>query len=264
MVLDTGAGTAAVDPGSGMDPTLASGRSASRGGSRFLGVHVTTTTVILAIVVVALLVLGIVAVQTRSSGHGAQPTSRTAAPGTAGPGHSPSAGLSSPASYRPSEVRTPAAPSVPDGFRMYRDSSGFAMAIPKGWKGPEKRSSSPSSVFFTAPDGATFIQVDQTSSPNKSALEDWQKMAQRGPRLFSGYREIKVEPVTEGAPLTDPTGKKIADWEFTHGSAPTHVLNRGFVMKGHGYAILLSAPDRDWKDTFERLAPVYRSFQPAD
>ncbi|HEV7933249.1 MAG TPA: serine/threonine-protein kinase, partial [Actinomadura sp.] len=255
----TSTGTAAVDPGSDADPTLASGRSGPgpAGGSWFLGMRVTTTTVILAIVLVALLVLGIVAVQALSPGHGAAPRSRTSpAGGTPGPGGGRSStSQATPTSYRPSDVKTPAASGVPAGFKTHRDPSGFAIAIPKDWKGPEKRDSSSSSVFYTAPDGA-FIQVDQTRRPNKSALEDWQKLSKNGSNLYSGYKKIKVEAVTEGAPLTDPTGRKIADWEFTHGSAPTHVLNRGFIMNGRGYAILLSAPDRDWKSTFERLAPV--------
>ncbi|MFD0537654.1 hypothetical protein ACFQY7_31740 [Actinomadura luteofluorescens] len=61
-------------------------------------------------------------------------------------------------------------------------------------------------------------------------------------------------------------GDKSADWEFTYDGdgGRVHILNRGFVTKGHGYAILLRAPAGDWDETYSELQPVYRSFKPAD
>ncbi|WP_158079271.1 hypothetical protein [Actinomadura sp. CNU-125] len=43
-----------------------------------------------------------------------------------------------------------------------------------------------------------------------------------------------------------------------------HILNRGFVANGHGYAILLRAPHEGWDARFAELQPVYESFTPAE
>jgi serine/threonine protein kinase len=264
------ADTGAVHSSGGADPTIAARDAARPHGPRrrVPAVRVTTTTVILAIVGVALLVLGIVAVKAANRDQSASPRSgmskapsahRSRSSTASAPGQGSSSG-GAPAT--PSGYKTPRS-GAPQGFKIHKDSTGFSIALPSDWKGPETRASSRSSLFFTSPDRATFIQVDQTRTPHASALEDWRQMAKNGSTLFSGYHEIKVAPVTEGGPITDASGKKAADWEFTHGSTPTHVLNRGLVMHGRGYAILLSAPDSGWKDTLNRLAPVFELFQPA-
>jgi hypothetical protein len=41
------------------------------------------------------------------------------------------------------------------------------------------------------------------------------------------------------------------------------VLSRGFIMNGHGYAILVSVPDGEWDKTRTQLAPVFEHFVPA-
>jgi serine/threonine protein kinase len=198
-----------------------------------------------AIALVAVLILAIVAWLSRGDDSKAGPDQRTP--------QSPGA--------TPSQSASPTG-GVPAGFRLYRDSTGFSLALPANWSAPERRTGG---VFFYSPDRGTYIQIDQTSNPKPSALSDWQAAAKGGPGRFGGYREIRVAPVTKGEPQVDSTGKTAADWEFTwqSGSKRTHVLNRGLVMNGHGYAILLSAPDDDWKDTLEELEPVYASFKPA-
>ncbi|WP_227022937.1 serine/threonine-protein kinase [Actinomadura rubrobrunea] len=164
---------------------------------------------------------------------------------------------------------SPAAPTaesgVPAGFRLYRGKN-FSTAIPADWKGPERRSSSPSSVFFTPPSGEGYIQIDQTSDPNESALEDWRRFAPQARGRFPGYREIKIAPVADGEPVSDPSGADAADWEWTYDgkSGRMHALNRGFVMDGMGFAILLVAPDDAWARTFAELAPVYEKFESDD
>jgi serine/threonine protein kinase len=204
-----------------------------------------TSLAIGAIALVAVLILAILAWLGRDDDSKAGPGQRTQ--------QSPSATASQ--SARPTA-------GIPAGFRLYRDSTGFSLAVPANWSSPERKTGG---VFFYSPDRRTYIQIDQTSNPKSSALADWRAAAKGGPGRFAGYREIRVAPVTKGEPQADSTGKTAADWEFTwqNGSKRTHVLNRGLVMNGHGYAILLSAPDDDWKDTFEELGPVYASFKPA-
>jgi hypothetical protein len=256
----------AAAAGVGAESTVAADRSAAGPAGRWRPprVQVTTTSVILVIVGVALLALGIVAMQAANSGNDATRQSNdTNAP--AAPRKSPSS-KSSPTSPAPSPSASGSpeqtSSGVPEGFRTHEDPSGFSMALPKDWSGPERRSYSKTSVFFFSPDRDAYLQIDQTDDPGDSALEDWRRQAENAPGRFPGYRQLRLEPLAEGEPIADPSGRKAADWEFTHGS--TRVLNRGFVTNGHGYAILLSAPEREWDKTFDRLAPVYESFKSED
>jgi hypothetical protein len=184
---------------------------------------------------------------------------------TQGTTTSPSATRSS-TSAVPTSTRTGSGAGLPADFRLHRDPSGFTIAIPKDWKGPVRRGSSRSSVFFDAPSGGGYIQVDQAEDPNDSALEDWRKYEPSARGSFPGYRREKIAPVTEGEPVRDPSGEEAADWEWTYDgrSGRMHALNRGFIMNDTGYAIVLVAPDADWDRTFREMAPVYRFFEPKD
>jgi hypothetical protein len=210
-----------------------------------------TTLVIVGIAVAALLILGVWAWLSKDEeqpSNAAQPTPRP-----------PSA---SPTQTTPSPTRTPS-PGVPAGFRDYHDRTGFSIAVPKGWTGPQRRASD---VFFYSPDGRSYVQIAQTDDPNPSALEDWRSQASGAAGRFSGYRLVKLGPTGDHPPVRDTDdGSKSADWEFTwgSGSGKKHVLDRGFVTSGHGYAILVSAPDDDWPATIDRLQPVFTSFRPA-
>jgi serine/threonine protein kinase len=253
----------AAGGGVGAESTVAADRSAPGPARRprMPRMRVTTTSVILVIVGIALLALGIVAIQAANSdNNAARRSNNSKAP--AAPHKSPSSQASRSSSPGASSSPEQTTSGVPQGFKTHKDPSGFSVAVPKDWSGPERRAYSRTSVFFSAPDRDTYLQFDQTAKPGKSALADWQGQAQGAPGRYPGYQEIKIAPVADGAPVSDPSGRKAADWEFTHGS--THVLNRGFVTNGHGYAILLSAPTREWDETFKRLTPVYESFKSED
>ncbi|WP_243719725.1 serine/threonine-protein kinase [Actinomadura sp. KC06] len=171
---------------------------------------------------------------------------RSAPPGSAKPSGTPNAGL-------------------PAGFRMHKDRSGYSVPVPSGWSGPERKPQG-GGDFFYSPDRKVYIQIDQTDDPGDSAIDDWKRQEDRGPR-FPGYKKIKIVPTGDQPPVPDTgDGDDSADWEFTYDgkSGRMHVLNRGFVASGHGYAILLCAPDKDWSKVHADLQPVYRFFQPAD
>ncbi|MFD0853856.1 serine/threonine protein kinase, partial [Actinomadura adrarensis] len=157
----------------------------------------------------------------------------------------------------------PTGNALPDGFRLHEDPTGFTIAVPEGWSRPEKQGTS---VFFRPPDRRGYIQVDQTDDPNDSALEDWQRYAPQARGRFPGYSEIKISPVTQGEPISDPDGDDAADWEWTYNSSSgrMHALNRGFVMNDTGYAILLVAPDDNWDQTLREMAPIYEFFTPKE
>ncbi|GAA2622596.1 serine/threonine-protein kinase [Actinomadura fulvescens] len=152
---------------------------------------------------------------------------------------------------------------VPEGFRPYKDRTGYQIAIPDDWsRTPERKSGGD---FFYSPDRRSYIQIGQTKDPNPSALVDWQNQ-ERGGSGFSGYERLRMEKTGDHPPVPDTDkGAKSADWEFTHRTSrgKMHVLNRGFVANGYGYAILICAPDKDWDKTIADLQPVYEHFKPA-
>ncbi|MCW2915288.1 MAG: serine/threonine protein kinase [Actinomycetia bacterium] len=148
------------------------------------------------------------------------------------------------------------------GFRTYKDSTGYSIAVPKSWAGPQHKNGGD---FFYSPDHNTYVQIDQTSHPDPSALKDWQDQEPSVAGRFAGYHRLRLDPVAQGAPVADSSGKKASDWEYTWqaGTGKKHVLSRGFIMNGHGYAIVISAPDGEWEKTRTELAPVFDHFVPA-
>ncbi|WP_236008220.1 serine/threonine-protein kinase [Actinomadura physcomitrii] len=223
-------------------PTAPSGRPALASNRNVL---IVAALVLLVIVVVA-------GIAWASSGDGGKPKKNAGPP---------------PATGHPSAPATSAKPSAsssatPAGFRTHKDGSGYSVLIPDGWSGPEHKGTSD---YFYAPDRRTYLQIDQTSSPGKSAIGDWRRMD--GGSGFPGYRKLRIAPTGDHPPVPDTgNGDKSADWEFTFDGdgGRMHILNRGFVTNGHGYAILLRAPQDAWDKTFAELQPVYQYFKPAE
>jgi serine/threonine protein kinase len=137
-------------------------------------------------------------------------------------------------------------------FRTHTDSTGYSVKIPKNYSDPERKSEGD---FFYSPDRRSYIQIAQTDDPGPSAIQDWRNLAKT---KGGDYDEIAIRPTGDNPPVFDSTGEKSADWEFKQGS--THILDRGFVLNGKGYAILLSAPDSGWSKFLESMQPVFDSF----
>ena len=150
---------------------------------------------------------------------------------------------------------------IPEGFRSYHDSTGFAVPIPNTWSGPEQR---PNGVFFYSPDHTSLIQIDQTATPAPSALQDWTNQERTLSKARPGYQRVRLAPTGNAPPVPDPTGDLSADWEYTYDTPAgrRHVLDRGFVSHGHGYAILIAAPDTQWTTITSQLNPIYAGFTP--
>ncbi|WP_245679680.1 serine/threonine-protein kinase [Actinomadura hibisca] len=216
-----------------------------------------------AIILVALLAVGGIALALTGDDKPAdkqsnqKPIPASSAPSSKPPNSpSPSA---TPTSEKPKPSDTPKPDGVPAGFRSYKDKTGFSLAVPEDYKGPRHGGSS---VYFDAPGGG-YIQIDQTSSPGPSALNDWKNSHAGAGKRFSNYRMLRLEPTGNHPPVPDSgDGDKSADWEFTHGKN-SRILNRGFVANGHGYAILISGSQDGWDERMAKLAPVFSSFEPA-
>lgn len=210
------------------------------------------TAVIVAAVAVAVLLVGGVgyALYARSSGSGSGSGGKPATTPTA-------AGKSGGHSAKPSAKHSKKS-TVPAGFHMHHDPTGFRMLLPTDWTRTKRQGNS---VFFFSPDGASYVQVDQTSTPGDSALGDWRNAESTWRSTFPGYRRERLENVSY---LHSPDA---ADAQFTwngHGNGTVRVLNRGFVANSdHGYAILWSIPVSRWKATSGIRSTVFASFRPA-
>ncbi|MEP6762531.1 MAG: hypothetical protein ABJA93_14345, partial [Sporichthyaceae bacterium] len=141
---------------------------------------------------------------------------------------------------------------VPAGFTLYKDPTGFQVAVPDGWRpirnGPR--------VDFREPGGSRFLRVDQTDDPKKDAKADWERQEKTVSKRLPNYQRISIEKV-------DYRDYNAADWEFTFGNGPTHVLNRGVNTGAKGYALYFSAPEGQWDASESIRQTIFDTFQPA-
>ena len=146
---------------------------------------------------------------------------------------------------------------LPDGYREYRDPSGFSLALP-GWLADSGADYDSTSRRFQG--RGVKLVVDWTQPAGASALADWQN-AEPGMRV-SNYQRVTLQAVTYRQ------WTNAADWEWTYGSSPRmHSLNRGFVTGDgkYGYALYWTMTDADWAapDFAQARQTGFDSFQPA-
>jgi len=197
---------------------------------------------------------------TPDPGAGTDPaTGPTAGPTTAAPpAGQPPAGA--PATRPPAQVPAPTPGSggftPPAGWRIYRDSTGFSVAVPSNWTVSRRGTI----VYFDQPDGSRLLGIDITDEPKFNPVADWE--AQEDYRVargdFPDYERIKIVECN--------FFRACADWEFryTRNGVRIHANNRGFVVsdtRAHG--IWWSTTDADWAASLAYLDVVFRSFRPA-
>ncbi|MCY1141145.1 protein kinase [Actinoplanes sp. Pm04-4] len=148
-------------------------------------------------------------------------------------------------------------PQLPDGWRDYRDRTGFAVYVPEGWA----RSKEGSIVYFRDSSTGRVLGIDQTKKPVANPVADWRGKADyrvsRGD--FPAYREIHIREVDYF--------RKAADWEFTFTRNGTrqHVNNRGVITSDtQAYGFYWQTPDSSWARYRDDLQLVFDSFRPAD
>ncbi|WP_258572511.1 serine/threonine-protein kinase [Actinomadura parmotrematis] len=254
------AGTAGAAFGS--DPTSPAARPPARSGEGWTP-NRNALLVGVGVLVALLLVVGIAWASTKGDGKkdgdgggGASPATSKAAPSSAKPSSAP------PSTPPPSSsAPAPSAGGVPAGWKTYKDRAGYSMYLPEDWSSKPRRDSN--GDYFRASDGSVHLQLAYQEKAGPSALDDWQSEPGKG--NFRNYKKLFIRPVTEGYPVADPTGAKAADWSWTYdeGGRRMRALNRGFVMNGHGYSILLFAPESEWDKTFAEMQPLYKSFKGA-
>lgn len=220
---------------------------------------------------VAVLVAAVIWAVTRSDSGGtpqgsgdpaATSSTRAAAPGEPQASSTPS---SAPATTRPQSSPPANAappdggsgggelPDLPDGWRDYRDSTGFAVYVPEGWT----RTREKGMVYFRK--GSQVLGIDQTKKPAPDPVADWRGKAEYRVSVgdFPSYREIHIKEVDYF--------DKAADWEFTftRNGVRQHVNNRGLITSpNQAYGIYWQTRDADWARLRDDLQLVFDSFRP--
>ncbi|MFC4910310.1 serine/threonine-protein kinase [Actinomadura gamaensis] len=208
------------------------------------------------VIVIILAIAGIVWGATRGGGD-PKPSSRPTSP------PKPTTTTTTPVKTTSSSTppTSPSSPSAPAGTHPYKDPDGhYTMLLPDGWK-PKSQDSN--GDYFASPDGSAKVQIARQEHANSSALKDWEEYEPALRGQYSGYRRVNLGPVASGRPVADPSGRNAADLEWTYDAkgGRMHALDRGFVMDGHGYAIAVYAPDKDWNRTLAELQPLFASFK---
>jgi serine/threonine protein kinase len=188
-----------------------------------------------------------------NSGPGAGPIASDSPSASTRASTSPSASPSAtPSRSTPSASSTPAQNGVPAGYTLHHDPTGFSVAVPTGWRAVR----SGTHVDYREPGGSRYLRVDQTDNPKPDAKKDWQNQEKSVSKRLPDYRRIRIDRV-------DYRDYNAADWEFTWGSGPTHVLNRGMNTGAKGYALYWSTPDSQWDQSRSIFTVITDTFQPA-
>jgi hypothetical protein len=180
-------------------------------------------------------------------------------PGTlAGPGRGGShAATGHTARSQPDAGRSVTGPAViPAGWHEFRNSTGFSIAVPDGWRVSHQGHY----VYLLPPSGAMFLLIDQSDHPQPNPLADWQQQEASRRGSYPGYHRIRLQAVHYAQ------AEKAADWEFTYyrQGVLTHVLNRNVLANAkHAYALYWSTPASQWKRDWHVFEVFARTFRPA-
>jgi tRNA A-37 threonylcarbamoyl transferase component Bud32 len=180
--------------------------------------------------------------------HASRPTATSAGPTTAPP--------SSPAPTPTSGSGALGPATIPAGYHEFRDSTGFSIAVPDGWRVSHQGHY----VYLLPPSGADFLLIDQSDHPQPNPLADWQQQEANRESTYPGYRRIRL------AATHYPQAEKAADWEFTyyHQGVLTRVLNRNVLANAnHAYALFWSTPETQWSEGWQVFKVLARTFRPA-
>ena len=178
------------------------------------------------------------------SGRSAAPTAQPSSPAaTSGSGAGSGAGPLGPAT-------------IPAGYHGFRNSTGFSIAVPDGWRVSHQGHY----VYLLPLSGADFLLIDQSDHPQPNPLKDWQQQEANRESTYPGYHRIRLESVRY------PQAEKAADWEFTYyrQGVLTHVLNRNILANAHhAYALYWSTPASEWDQSWHIFKVLARTFRPA-
>ena len=145
--------------------------------------------------------------------------------------------------------------SLPAGWEMRDDGTGFSVPVPDGWTFGRDSDGRP---LWRNASHTMLLLIDQSRHPKSDPVQDWLNNEAARRSGYQNYHRIKIVAVDYW--------DKAADWEFTYSLNGTslHVLNRGFVTApDQAYSIYWSAPAAQWAGDEKQLAVVLAGFRPA-
>jgi hypothetical protein len=145
---------------------------------------------------------------------------------------------------------------LPSGWHLYADSSGFKVPVPANWSVSHRGTE----TYFTEQGGQhRLLIVDQTTHPASDPVADWTGLESDRRGRYGNYHRVSIKAVDYW--------DKAADWEYTYTSSsgnPLHVRKRGFITaKNQAYGITWSTSEKDWAANLNNLGLIYQGFVPA-
>jgi hypothetical protein len=178
-------------------------------------------------------------------------------PGGAPSAAAPTSAAASSSAPGPAPTNSPAAQApatLPSGWHIYHDSTGFSVPVPDGWPSSWRNGM----LYFDDPAGHRTLGIDQTSKPKMDPVADWK--GQEAARLkhgdFPQYELIGIRHVDYHVTA--------ADWEFRYTDHGTrwHVINRGAVFNDHqAYGIWWATSDDQWDANLDNFRLITELFQ---
>jgi hypothetical protein len=144
---------------------------------------------------------------------------------------------------------------LPAGWQMRSDGTGFSVPVPDGWQFGRDPDGRP---LWRDPGHAQLLLIDQSRHPKPDPVQDWLNNEAARRSGYDNYVRIKIVAVDYW--------DKAADWEFTYtrDGHPLHVLNRGFITApDQAYSIYWSTPASQWTRDLSQLEVILRGFRPA-
>ncbi|GAA3946857.1 hypothetical protein GCM10023085_31320 [Actinomadura viridis] len=210
----------------------------------------TALTLVLPGVLVALVVVAAAVVVLWPDGG----TADSADPGRSAPATNPPAGTGAPTGPAgpprggPGASLDPA-PALPPGLKR-ANGPGYTIGVPQGWTREERGNS----TFWLDPASDAYVQVDRTGwsgDPYGHWLQ-WEREV-RARNSLPGYRRIALNRSSAG-------GAPAADLQFAWNG--TRAKDRGVVIGGRSYAVLVAVPASRWNEYRPTVNNVIDTFRP--
>ncbi len=211
--------------------------------------------VVAGLCVLALVLLITPLVGDHDGGAGSPTQTSSSVPGSTRPSSAAATPSASASSADPSPSPSAGGFTLPAGWSMRDDGTGFHVPVPDGWTAGHD---SEGRALWRSPDRARLLLIDQSRQPKPDPVADWENNEKARRDGYQDYHRVRLKEVSYW--------DKAADWEFiyTLNGTPTHVLNRGFITApDQAYSIYFSTPDAQWADAGPQLATILAGFQPA-
>ena len=162
-----------------------------------------------------------------------------------------------PARPTPSASAAASPVAVPAGFTLRKDSAGFSLAVPDGWK---RSADTSGRIFYVSPDQAYRIGVHPTAVPAEGVLASMKKQDAAGPTTNPGFRDSTVRPTSFHGTAD------AAYWQWSwngydDGFGAREVKDLCWTEKGRSYDFWVSAPTSRESQGIAYFGAVYQTFQ---